>query len=821
VRESFLQAAQFVGREQEMSRLLAALIDTTHGAGSFWLLAGESGCGKSRVLDELRTNALIRRVTVFSGRAVREAVVPYHYWREVLRQMCLHVELQDEEASLLRTLIPDIEQLLGRTLPESTAAVPSHDPREALVALIRSLLERLDIPVVIIAEDLHWSNEDLDILRSIQDVVRNRPILLIGSYRDDERPELAGILQGATILQLGRFDKDGIRQFASSMLGEAGQTDDLIEYLAGQTEGNAFFLVEVVRALAEHAGELDRINATKVPGHILTAGIRQIIQSRWSKVPEELLPVFSLAAVAGRQIDLTVLQQCYPEIDVEATLLQGADAAVVEVDQGSWRFAHDKLREGLLESMQDRGLPALHRRIAEAIECVYPNSPVHIPQLAYHWRSSGDWARERPYAWQAGVESIKAGAYSLAIANIQRAIELQRQLPAERSTLQEELTMQTTLGLALFAHKGQGSVEVKECYDRARELAQQIGEFEGLGRILFGQWAFHIFRGEHRAARQFAEQLLSASAGSDSPGLLSQAHFAFACCANWMGEPELAVQHAISVRNICAAAGGKDQKLEFGHSPLIACMTIHAVARWLLGFPDEARRIAMECLAAANETQYPFDLAVAMQVVCWIHVNRNEPEEALHHSEALIRFGREHGFPQYAGMGQAMAGWAMTKLGGEEGINMLHAAFQSLRDCGTEMGQTWFTFLLADAYLHRGMPTEALIAVDRALTRAEQQEETAYVADLWRLKGDILVQLGHTDAGIDGCYRQALDIARQQKTASLQLRANTSLLRWRIRDGIAIEESEMLEKTYSSFTEGFATPDLRHARELLQSSLAG
>src|SRR5262249_42683909 len=112
IRESFLQAARFVGRETELKRL----VDTLHQAkakhGGAWLIGGESGVGKTRLLDELRTQALVQGVLVLRGQNVSEGHSPYQMWRAALRWLCLLTELDDVEASVLKALVPDIDTLL-------------------------------------------------------------------------------------------------------------------------------------------------------------------------------------------------------------------------------------------------------------------------------------------------------------------------------------------------------------------------------------------------------------------------------------------------------------------------------------------------------------------------------------------------------------------------------------------------------------------------------------------------------------------------------------------------------------------------------------
>ncbi|HLU11296.1 MAG TPA: serine/threonine-protein kinase, partial [Oceanobacillus sp.] len=193
IRESYLQAASFVGRDSEFAQLAAALakiLNPIEAQGSAWLVGGESGVGKSRLLDELRTHALVSGALVLRGQSVSEGGSLYNVWREPLRRLCLELELTDAEAGVLKTLIPDIADLLGRPIPD----VPDLEPQvaqERLHTTIEAVFRKQCQPFVLMLDDLQWaSNESLALLNRITKLTDDQPLLIIASYRDDERPDL-------------------------------------------------------------------------------------------------------------------------------------------------------------------------------------------------------------------------------------------------------------------------------------------------------------------------------------------------------------------------------------------------------------------------------------------------------------------------------------------------------------------------------------------------------------------------------------------------------------------------------------------------------
>jgi serine/threonine protein kinase/tetratricopeptide (TPR) repeat protein len=428
-RESFLQAARFVGRERELKQLEQVLMRALGGHGGAWLVGGESGVGKSRLMDEVRTLALVRGAVVVRGQTVSEGGMPYQEWRSVLRWLVLLTEPTDFEASVLQPLVEDLETLLGRPVP----GLVEIDPEMAqarLFAVVEDLFRRVPQPTVLILEDQHWAQSDsLRLLARLSALARTTPLLILASYRDDERPELPTALPQMQVLRLPRLDTEAIGVLSESMIGARGRSPQIVELLRRETEGNPFFLVEVVRSLAEGTGQLDRVGSAPLPDKVFPGGVKQIVQRRLAKLPPPARELLQLAAVIGRQIDPKLLRVCAPTMRMEAWLNECASAAVLDVSEGQWRFAHDKLREGVLADLPPRTEPVLHRQAAVAIETLYPDSPDWTVALASHWGKAGDTAKEIHYTQKAGEQALAVYACREATAHLERALALS--MPAE------------------------------------------------------------------------------------------------------------------------------------------------------------------------------------------------------------------------------------------------------------------------------------------------------------------------------------------------------------------------------------------------------
>lgn len=483
IRESYLHAATFVGRDREMVVLEEAMQNALHGEGSAWLISGESGVGKSRLLNEMRTRAMVNGALVLRGQAVSEGSNAFQMWREPVRRLVLMADLDDVTAAGLKPIVPDIEQMLGRNIPDPPG-VAKATFQSRLLDFFNGLFTKLMQPTVLILEDLHWAGtESLALLKQIRPLTRDMPLLLLASFRDDEKPHLAQELADMQHLSLGRLSPEAVERLSASMLGETGRRKQVIDLLQRETEGNVFFLIEVVGVLAEEAGQLDDIGYRTLPERVFAGGIRKVIQRHIERVPAEDRPLLKLAAIAGRQVDPAVLQHLAKEVDVETFLGDVANASVIEVSEGQWRFAHDKLREGVLESVTDLQRPELHRMIAEAMEAVYPNAADNAPALARHWKIAGNPEKEGFYAAIAGELAHEASSFREAVPYFQRALDL---LPGDdkADTLLRRAKLKYRLG---NAHRRLSNpTQAEHLYEESLNLARQCGDRQSVANALTG-----------------------------------------------------------------------------------------------------------------------------------------------------------------------------------------------------------------------------------------------------------------------------------------------------------------------------------------------
>ncbi|HRI53400.1 MAG TPA: protein kinase [Pseudomonadota bacterium] len=450
LRDCVLGSAEFVGRDAELAVLTTALQAALRGRGQLILLAGESGIGKSRLIDELRTLALVEGACVLQVQASSDGNTDLGVFADALRRLCLYDPPAPPTASVLKGIIADLPTLLQREILDP-AEIDTQAARQRLMGAIKSTLLGCQRPTLLLLEDLHWAGPDsLEVLRQLSGQLADWPLLLVGTYRSEERPELPGELPGSQLIQLSRLQRDDMARLSASILGEGRASAHFLDWLSAESEGNSFFITEAMRAVAEEAGSLEAVGEAPLPQGILTGGMDAVLRRRLARVPPWGQPLLQCAAIAGRQVSVELLRTF--DANVEDWLRACAAAGVLEVHQPSWRFCHDKLRERLLADIPQAQQRSLHLQVAEALERIHVQPAEAAATLAFHYEQAAHLPKAATYAVAAGEGALRRGALAEALSFLQKASVLQNRLGVsalDRAPVQKMLA-ETYYGLSQF-----------------------------------------------------------------------------------------------------------------------------------------------------------------------------------------------------------------------------------------------------------------------------------------------------------------------------------------------------------------------------------
>ncbi len=499
----------FVGRTAELARLHRAVDDVVAGRGRILMLVGEPGIGKSRTAEELAGLALARGAQVLNGRCHEGgAAPPFWPWRQIVRT---HVQ-RSERAQLLEDLGPDapevarIAEELRRVFPDLPRSEPgdaADDARfrqfDALARFLGQVARRR--PLVLILDDLHWADpSSLMLLQFVARDTLEAPILICGTYREVEiqrdtvRANLLASLSRERAYE--RIALSGLSEAESRLLLErdlgTAASSELVLALVERTEGNPFFLQEMVRHMRER-GLLDRGEGARVAESAPSVphSVRAVIEQRLQRLADSTRHSLELAAVVGRDFELAVVAAL--EDSTTATILTRlAEAAAAGLLQPlpraatSGRFIHALVRDVLYDGLPADERAALHRRVGLALESHWQHEvDEHIAELAHHFHlaaSLGDTDRALRYCVLAAHRADMHLAYEDAIEAYQRALEI----AGFDANVDAETRCRLLLGLGAAEAASADVQRMRVTFRRAADIARSLENPEYLARAALG-----------------------------------------------------------------------------------------------------------------------------------------------------------------------------------------------------------------------------------------------------------------------------------------------------------------------------------------------
>lgn len=493
IQESYLQTARFVGRDEEMSALLEGLRSTLSKQGNSWLIVGEDGVGKSRLVSELRILALVNGFNVLQGHGSQGNLTPYQILREPVKRLLLSTPVDATEANVLKTLLPDLETILGRSVPEVVQDEVSKYGSQ-LSSVILNLFQQQDLPTLLILDDLHFAPESIDILSNLLATVSRSRLMIVATTRPDNATDTHTDLAEMTRIPLQRLADKDLVTLAKSILGDVALRADVQEVLKREAQGNVNFLLEVIRALLEEVQQLRDIAMMRLPQEITAGGINRVLAQRLTKISDEDQALFNLLATAGLEIDLQLLKYFADakEMSDETWLTTLANNGIIERESEKWEIAHERLRVVALEQIDKDDLPHLHTQLAEALEALYPDALEKAGRIAYHWRQADNDERERPYLIDAADYALRLNSFQDAVRLYRRVLELESDERSDIALIQiklgESLMYLGDYSEALdYVRQGLDVLDDSQDSERARALALLADLFWRTGKFDEGQ----------------------------------------------------------------------------------------------------------------------------------------------------------------------------------------------------------------------------------------------------------------------------------------------------------------------------------------------
>jgi predicted ATPase len=532
-------------------------------------------------------------------------------------------------------------------------------------------------------------------------------------------------------------------------------------------------------------------------------------------------PVFSRRLLGAVTEQENELDQTLWELEELALVFQ--ERAIPEAEYSFW---HALTQETVYRTIPKPRRAALHGQVAAAMEQLYAeNREPYVEPLAHHYAQSGQVAKAIEYLVEAGEKAKRSFANEAAIGQFRSALELLPELPDGADRAREETRLQIALGAPLQATCGYAAPEVEGAYARARALCEQAGETSHHFTALVGLWVVQFVGGVLPATRELGRELIQLAQDAQDADSLLLAHCGLGMALHFLGEHASAHEHFEQGLDLYDRRQHRSLAFLAGTDPGVAGLCYGALGLWHLGYADQALQRSRAALRLARELSHPFSLAFALDSAAMLHYCRREAPAVQEFAEAEVALAAEQGFPFWLATGTIFRGWTLAEQGRvpedtREGVAQIRRGLADWQATGAELTKTFHLALLAEGYGKAGQTEEGLAALAGALAAVEQSGERFYEAELYRQKGELLLERSvENQAEAEACLRRALQIAQQQHARFYELRAAMSLSRLWQRQGKQGEARELLAGIYRGFTEGFATTDLQAARAVLEALL--
>lgn len=860
-----------VGRQKERTELHEVLEAVARGRGSFVAISGEPGIGKTTIVEDFiaELQASGKGFSIARGRcserlAGSEAYLPF---LEALESL-LHTA-DGSFARTMRMVAPTWYAQIVPLLPDNASdarviADIKLASQERLKRELSALFEEAARKslLILFIDDLHWADEStIDLLAYLAgkfDVMR---LLVLATYRPSDlllarHPFLQVKLdmQARGLcreIALEFLNPREVERYLAQEFPENQFPAGLSELIHARTEGSPLFVADLMRYLRDRkviVREQDRWLLSRDLSDIrddLPQSVLSMIQRKIDQLEEEDRRLLVAASVQGNEFDSAVVSKVLgldaAEVEERLAELDRVYSFVQLLDEAEfpdrtiklrYRFVHALYQNAFYGSLKPTRRAALSAAVAGALIGYHRDQASRIAsQLAFLFEAARDFAQGANFFLVAARNATQLFANREAVKLARRGLDAVAALEPGAERDQKELSLQLALVMPLVALYSHGSDDAVSAFVRVRDLCERLGENRFLFHAHHGlYWGYHS-RGERDRAWNEIETMFEIAERTGDSGQLMQACFIKGTTLYQAGKYALAraqLERAVALHDpqLHAAHGfiyGIDPGL-YGRTNLARCL-------WCMGYPDQDEKLTLEALRMAARSPHTVSRCLVLMDATRMYTIRRDTRTVRDLAEEIIALSTQHEVGLLP-WGTMIRGYALAVEGQvEEGISQMIHSLDEIRAFGMKTGVSLCLLMLAGALNDAGRVDEGLEAVDEAFETIQSTGEHLIDPELHRLRGELLLKQAASEdassapantnvenpliAEAEDRFVKAIEIAREQGARSVELRAAMSLARLHEKQDRSAESRGMLRDLYSSFTEGFDTPDLIDAARML------
>lgn len=839
--------ARLVGRARELDRLDAWLQSAAGGERQIGFIAGEAGIGKTALVDEF-----LRRLghggagaCIARGQCVEQhgAGEPYLPVLEALGRLL--ADRGEPLVALLRRHAPawlvQLPGLLEAAELETLERRLGATTRERMLGEMAAFVEALPAPLVLVVEDLHWSDDaTLDLITTLARRRAAARLLVLGTYRPVDvvvrELRLKAIHQELRAhrlcgdLWLEPLDQAGVETYLQSRWPGLEPLVPLARLVHEHTDGNPLFLVNVADYLSASGAVVGTGGTWRLETDIdaisvgVPHGLRQMIVLQVDRLGESERAALEAGSLAGRTFSAALVASALDAdlVGTEERLARLAEnrhmiRAAGEsrwpdgTAAGAYTLDHYLYQSVLRERVPPARRRLLHERIATRLEAAYGDRAAEIAtELAFHLEAAGRLERALPYNEEGAARALRRGASREALALIDRGLAALDGLPPTPERTLMAIRLCLARGSALSPSLGFGDPEVERSYVRARTLSEASEDLPRLLQALFALGTTYVAQARLDRAAEVTREILARVNEVPFPTFVFAAHMVAGMVAYEAGAPAEARRHleaADAIEDVPLPALSMDVRLLVGG--YLGLTLLHQ------GQPDAGLARIEQATARALSAGRPFDLNGINQIACVFHLQSRDWARLAERAQDTCALASDNGFRAAEAIGRVCRGRVQSAQGEcEPGVALMREGIEAYRASGQLVALPVLLAALAEGYVEAAEIGPALDRIVEARAVAESSGELRYRAELHRVEGEIRLRSGDR-AAADACFRRATETAREFGARWWELRATVSWCRMQTGQAGRRAARRALSALVASFTEGSETADVQEALALL------